>query len=147
MERLSFLCHTFTKLKTQFCHQFCIFLLSDKNTLLSFNGFLQILNFVYLRLNNNFIKFGGVLSCVMMFNIILFHHCNCNLTDEAENTLVMWDNNKFCAPSTVEYPSFIINFFVSWLPTCSSFNAYNKLITPWKMCFQWDFFLIISVSF
>ena len=67
-------------------------------------------SFVHLCLTNNFIKLGEVLSCVMTFNIILFHHSNCNLTDKAENILVIWDNNKFCAPFTVEYPSFVINF-------------------------------------
>ena len=104
-----FFYHWFTKLKTQFYHQFWIFLVSGKNTLLFLNRFFQMFNFVHSCLTNNFIKLGGVLSCVMTFNIILFHHCNCNLTDEAESTLVMWDN-KFYAPFTVEYPSFVINF-------------------------------------
>ena len=67
-------------------------------------------DFVHSCLTNNFTKLRGVLGCVITFNISLFHHCNCNLTDEAENTLVMRDNNKFCVPLTVEYPCFVINF-------------------------------------
>ena len=67
-------------------------------------------SFVHSYRTNNYIKLGGLLSCVMTFDITLFRHCNFNLTNKAENTLLMWDNNKFCASFTVEYPSFVINF-------------------------------------
>ena len=105
-----FFCLTFIKIKIPFCLHFWIFLVSGKNTLLIFNGFFQMFNFLHSCLTNNFIKLGWVLSCVMTFNILLFYHSNCNLTDEGENALLMWNNNKFCAPFTVEYPSFVINF-------------------------------------
>ena len=61
------------------CHQFWIFHVSGKNTLF-LDEFFQMFNFVHSRLSNNFIKLGGELNCVMAFN----------LTDEAENILVMW---------------------------------------------------------
>ena len=52
-------------------------------------------NFVHSRLTNNFIKLGEVLICVMTFNIILFDNCNSTLTNEADSTLVVWDNKIF----------------------------------------------------
>ena len=66
-------------------------------------GYYQILD-IHVSLS-----VGGVLSCVMVFNIILFHNCNCILADEGDNSLVMWDNKIFRAPFTVENSSFIIN--------------------------------------
>ena len=79
---------------------------SGKNTLLFFTGFFQffqMLNFVHSCLTNNFIKLGGVLSCGVTFNVILFLDCNCILTSEADNTLVVWDNKIFCGPFTVHH--------------------------------------------
>ena len=66
--------------------------------------------FVYPSLANDFIKLGEMLTCVMTFDIILFDNCNSILTDKAESTFVVWDNEIFCTPFTVEYPSFVINF-------------------------------------
>ena len=73
-------------------------------------------NFVHSCLTKNFTRLGGLLSCVMIFMNIFFHHCNHILADEADNTLAMWDNKIFRAAFTVVSSSFIINFF-SWLLT------------------------------
>ena len=83
-------------------------------------------NFVHSCLSKNFIKLGGVLSCVMALNIIFFHNCNHILADEADNTLVMWDDKIFRATFTVV--NFLHRqFFVSWLPTFYSPRNHNKI--------------------
>ena len=66
-------------------------------------------NFVHSCLTKKFLKLGGVLSCVIAFNIIFFHNCNHILADVADDTLVIWDK-IFRAPFTVEKSSFIIMF-------------------------------------
>ena len=71
-----------------------------------------MLNFVHSYLTKNFIKLGGVLSCVMASNIMFFHNCSRISADEADNTLVTWDSKIFRAPFTVENSSFIINFLL-----------------------------------
>ena len=67
-------------------------------------------DFVNSCLTNNFIKLGGVLSCVMACNIIFFHNYNRIFAGEADSTLVMWDNKILRAPFTVENCFFIVNF-------------------------------------
>jgi len=131
-ERLSLFCHTFTKFKTQLCHQFWVLLVSGKNTLLFFNGFFQMFNFVHSCLTNNFIKLGGVLTLVMTFNIILFDDCNSSLTNEAQNTLVVWDNKIFCALFTVEHPSFVIHFSFLSRRHFTSPEINNKILPSWS---------------
>ena len=75
-----------------------------------------MLNFVDSCLTKNFIKLGGMLICAMAFNIIFFRNFNHILADEADNTLVMWDNKISKTPFTVE--NFLHHqFFVFWLPT------------------------------
>ena len=78
-------------------------------------------SFVHLYQNKNFITLRGVLSCVMAFNVIFFHNCNRILADEADYTLVMWNNKIFRAPFTVENSSFTINV---------SFLGYRRVILP-----------------
>ena len=50
------------------------------NMLLFLNGF-SMFSYVNSCLKKNLIKLGGVLSCVMAFNIVLFHNCNRILAD------------------------------------------------------------------
>ena len=66
--------------------------------------------FIHTCLTKKFIKLGVVLSCGMAFNIIFFHNCIRILSDEANNTLLMWENKIFRAPFSVENSSFTINF-------------------------------------
>ena len=67
-------------------------------------------NYTHSCLTRNLIKLGGVLNCAMAFNVIFFHNCNRILADEADNTLVMWNNKIFRAPFIVDDFSFITNF-------------------------------------
>ena len=71
-----------------------------------------MLNFVHSCLTMNFIKLGGVLSCVMAFNNIFFHNPNYILADKADHSLVMWDSMIFTATSTVDNSSFIIHLLL-----------------------------------
>ena len=81
-------------------------------------------NFVHSYLTKNLITLGGVLSCVMALNIIFFHSCNSILSDEEDNTLVMWDK-ILRAPFTVENSSFIINFSL----LCCRYLTLPEIIT------------------
>ena len=67
-------------------------------------------NFVHSSLTKNLINLGGVLSCVMAFNLILFHNCDRILADEADNSLIMWGIKIFRAPFTVKNSSFMVIF-------------------------------------
>ena len=62
-------------------------------------------SFVNSCLTKHFIKLGGVLSCVMASIIMFFHNCKRILEDEADVTLVIWGNNIFIVPFTVENSS------------------------------------------
>ena len=71
-------------------------------------------NFVHSCLTNNYIEQGGVLSCVMTFNIILFNDCNRILTNEVDNTLVMSDKKNFVYHSLLKtFPSSSIFRFLA----------------------------------
>ena len=66
--------------------------------------------FHYQSSTMNFIKLGGVRSCLMAHSIIFLHNYNRILTDEAENTMIIWEKKILRAPFTVENSSILINF-------------------------------------